>query len=171
MCVWCSTFSYTLWSESEGMLSLYCSSWTQGICHSSVYRLQRKCCHHSRLGFSLEPELWLEAQLHNQWCWIHVITAICLGACIAISWWVMHLAYHTGTMWTGVIERRHMDTKTTLDLSKLLTSTQNTVLHMPWPPITAVHQRAVAAPRGAAALCIEWLMLATILKIADAMDN
>ena len=83
----------------------------------------------------------------------------------------MHLVYHAGTMWTGVMEHGHMDTKTILDLSKLLTSTQNTVLHTAWPHIIAVHQRVVAAPKGAAALCIEWLMLATILKIADAMDN
>ena len=165
MCI-CSTFSHTLWSGSEGMLSLHCSSWSQGICHSSIYRLQRKCCHHSRLGLSLEPELWLEAQLHSQWYWIHVIAAtICLDACICM------LVYHAGTMWTRVMEHGHMDTKTILDLSKLLTSTQNTVLHMAWPRITAVHQRAVAAPKGAAAPCIEWLILATTLKIAGAMDN
>lgn len=42
---------------------------------------------------------------------------------------IMHLVHHAGTMWTGVMEHRHRDTKNTLDLSKLLTSTQNTVPH------------------------------------------
>ena len=97
-CAWMcirSTYSHSLWSGSEGMLSLHCSSWTQGICHSSIYRLQRKCWHHSRLGLSLEPELWLEAQLHSQWYWIHVIAAtICLDACIydeSYTWCTMQV--------------------------------------------------------------------------------
>lgn len=69
------------------------------------------------------------------------------------------------------MEHGHKDTKTISDLFKLLTSTLNTVLHTAWPRITAVPQRAVAAPKGAVPPCIEWLMLATILKIADAMGD
>lgn len=80
--------------------------------------------------------------------------------------------HDAATTWTGVMEHRPRDTKTTLDHFKLLTSTQNTALHTVWLRFTAVRQRAVAVPEGAAAPCIEWLMLATILKIADAMvDN
>lgn len=65
------------------------------------------------------------------------------------------LVHNAGTTWIGVMEHRHRDTKTTLDLSKLLTSTQNTALHTVLPRITAVHQRAVAVPEGAAAPSIE----------------
>ena len=77
----CSTCSLTMWSGPEGMLSLHRSSRTQGIRHSSILGLQRKCCHHSRLGFSLEPELWLEAQLHSQWCWIPVSLKFSVQPC------------------------------------------------------------------------------------------
>ena len=64
-----------------------------------------------------------------------------------------------------------MDTRSILDHFKLLTSIQSTVTRIQCLYTTAVHQAAVAALEGVAALYARQSMSVMILRIADAMAN
>ena len=74
------------------------------------------------------PYTSMEALLSMSTCLLSAVCGRYYSGCSLIV--IMVPLIHAGTMWTGVMERGHINTKTSLDLTSLLTSTQNTVLHM-----------------------------------------